>query len=635
MSKGYETRIDSIIEKMIDGKIEFNAKPMQQQNKDKEEIAESISNAISNLNDVGQKLVLDELDYRASQNSLEIFDSKGNIKALELTHLTATIVSSTLEDAQRKGIDLTRNSVKPEKDSTVDTILTAVMIDKKIKDYHLLSDSEKSNLIKDYSKLSDKQKDALIEGIAEELDNAIELTNDPITKENLAEQKECIEIARNVEKNVAEIPDEEKKRLYEMYSKRLPNDIKAKFEAELQEEKIGTLSAEELYDIFVTFIVKIDGDLGQSFSNIIKNKGEIPPKQWETMNQLNSLIKDLGSEVKEYNIDKIQQLEKNVAEREQIMIEENDSSNNEFIFGNAEMIASDEVEESPREEMKGQSLKDMLAQKPISIMAALFKINIPEKDIRESLQIYKDVFEKIDKNDIEKLKKSFGKPKFSDKLNKKFKQFGMDERISEILSKIDYEGQLLDILGNEKQREMFLNGLENAVHIEIEPDKIEIDGEIEALDLYFEENTVDLEVAESTTLTEKAGEELGEENPAWFEKVPQEPVTDMDVDFGNDIFGLEPEEESSRSISEEEEYTGTLAAEEMEVEQPQVFDMAALFDAQIAKNIFAENGSKEELGQTIDFLNTLGKEMANPDKMQSEEREDKSTSLEDSDEDNR
>lgn len=178
MGKGYQRKIDSIIDKMVEGNIEFNRKSTKQQDIDKVEISNNINNVIAILNDEGVKLVLNELDSIASQKSSEIFDSKGNINTSEVVKFTTNIVKSTIETAQRDGIDLTQNTTVKKNETIMETVFTVAMINDMIKNYDNLTLEEKDKLLGQYDNLSREQQIVIKNNIIKESQRVEEMLSE-------------------------------------------------------------------------------------------------------------------------------------------------------------------------------------------------------------------------------------------------------------------------------------------------------------------------------------------------------------------------------------------------------------------------------------------------------------------------
>lgn len=131
---------------------------------------------------------------------------------------------------------------------------------------------------------------------------------------------------------------------------------------------------------------------------------------------------------------------------------------------NMQQEAQENSQTAPQEnENEKQNPEDIISQELQDISRTLSKENFTPEQIKESLVVYKDFLEKIDNSDIEKLNSLLGTEQLSQLFSKKFQKFGMDEKIAEILSKIDYNGQLFEILGNETKRKEFFEQLDQVI----------------------------------------------------------------------------------------------------------------------------------------------------------------------------
>lgn len=640
MRQGYQIRIDSIVNKMVEGEVQFNKKTIKQQDEDKANIATSISNAIAVLNNEGQKIVLDELDSRANQKSHNIFDSSGNISTSEVIKITNSIVKATIEYADRNGINLMRNSTIPKKDmSLADGILTVAIMNKMIDDYQNLSFSEKNILISNYRLLSEAQKDRLAKQALDELEGIKESTTDERTKEIVNKQKENIGRARKLERESKNISDNDKSKSYDILRQLFPEYFE-KFEKTIKSDH--DLTDKELFAEFATFLTQNNIALGASTSKDVKENGGASIETVRSIENTNILI-SVAEFIVSKQYESLGLTEKTVKTMKPfdiyMLIVNNKPKKGIENALNEDFLEAIEHNENLNENPNQDEPSGKMYEKINHIYFALGKANFSEGEISDALEQYKSYFENLSQDDIDFLTEQTDKDR-AEILREEFGELQVDSQTSKILhimAGITFDGKMQQILTDKETREAFLQELENVATRGIDgQEDIQLDGELEAVfSSFFEKNAVDMEVAEPATLTEIAGEEFGEENPVGFEDIPQEPVIGMDVDFESDILGMETEEESSIPTSEEG-YTETLAAEEMEVEQPQVFDMAGLFDAQIAKDIFGEEGSRADLGQAIDFLNALGKDMQNPNKSKvQDENENEVTALDDSGNDNR
>ncbi|MBR3614344.1 MAG: hypothetical protein IKL55_04105 [Clostridia bacterium] len=210
MGKGHKTRISAIVDKIVDGNIEFNKKSMQKQDLDKVNMIDEIAKSLTTLNEMGQKLVLDELDARANSNSLEFLDNNGNLSISELTKLTSTIVVSTVENAKRDGIDLTRDGGNLENSNeTTKTILTSSEMDKKIENFGQLSHEERKQVFDNWDALSTAQKSSVRKEVSKKLKQCIETEQNEERKEIMTDFVEVLERAEEETERISTLDENE------------------------------------------------------------------------------------------------------------------------------------------------------------------------------------------------------------------------------------------------------------------------------------------------------------------------------------------------------------------------------------------------------------------------------------------
>ncbi len=200
MGEAYQRKIDSIIDKMIEGKIEFSKKTIIEQDKDKSEMSLSISRAISGLNDAGQKLVLDELDNRVSREKMDFFDNNGNINTFELISITNAIVKETTENYQRIGIDLSNNSVTHRNNDLVTSVLTIALVNDMIKNYQNLTYVEERMLLDNYNKLSREQQREIDKKVNNKTRNFLESLPEEYKEDNEEKIGEVYKILEDTDK---------------------------------------------------------------------------------------------------------------------------------------------------------------------------------------------------------------------------------------------------------------------------------------------------------------------------------------------------------------------------------------------------------------------------------------------------
>ena len=206
-------------------------------------------------------------------------------------------------------------------------------------------------------------------------------------------------------------------------------------------------------------------------------------------------------------------------------------------------------------ENRGDKQENKLSNNSISqeieqLPGALVKANFSQEEIKTNLSKYITFLSKIDSSDIEQLKPLLGTEQIEQFFNKRFKKLGITEDMADILSKINYNGQLFNILGNEEQKKEFFEQFDKVINQEhIQERDTQLDGELEEIfSQYFQDNAVDMNVSAIEAQKEQDADE----------KVKQEESKEMysfiDAEYlkQDSIEGLIPRNgENSQSLQDD------------------------------------------------------------------------------------
>ena len=206
-------------------------------------------------------------------------------------------------------------------------------------------------------------------------------------------------------------------------------------------------------------------------------------------------------------------------------------------------------------ENRGDKQENKLSNNSISqeieqLPGALVKANFSQEEIKTNLSKYITFLSKIDSSDIEQLKPLLGTEQIEQFFNKRFKKLGITEDMADILSKINYNGQLFNILGNEEQKKEFFEQFDKVINQEhIQERDAQLDGELEEIfSQYFQDNAVDMNVSAIEAQKEQDADE----------KVKQEESKEMysfiDAEYlkQDSIEGLIPRNgENSQSLQDD------------------------------------------------------------------------------------
>lgn len=162
MSKS-NLKINLIIEDIISqNRIEFSKKPKEQQDKEKEDIADTINYAISDRDNEERQIILTELSKMIKSSNKSFFDSAGNIDIKELRTTADVTIRNAEKDRLIGTKSKTENTNGDVKGNAKEFILTAVIIDRMINNYENLSFDQRKKLLDNYTTLSRAEQKAIM-----------------------------------------------------------------------------------------------------------------------------------------------------------------------------------------------------------------------------------------------------------------------------------------------------------------------------------------------------------------------------------------------------------------------------------------------------------------------------------------
>lgn len=195
MANNYQSRIELIVDDIAKDNVEFKAKTIAQQNAQKTDMILSISKSIAGLNDVGQNLVLNDIEKEVRENRIDIIDSSGNINVTELTKFTSTLVKAKIDEFERQGINLRLDSqiARDSKISVTETVLSVAVISEMADKYDLLSSKDRAVIIDNWENLTNKQRSYISHTLAKEFRSKAKSAQDSVSEQtynNLADASE-------------------------------------------------------------------------------------------------------------------------------------------------------------------------------------------------------------------------------------------------------------------------------------------------------------------------------------------------------------------------------------------------------------------------------------------------------------
>lgn len=500
MAQGNPNKVNAIVDEIVENNNVFKSKSPTEQDKEKDSIAQSINSAISVLNEVGKELVLQELSVDPDEKFKGFIDSVGNVDISGLSKMTATIVKEKIIEAEKEGINL-RQGQPVFKDNTkallVEGVLTVAVIDTMIKNYDNLSNEDIQSLINEYDSMPPEYQDAFNKAQANMLNKIADGIEDKNTRDavrNQAHNTEHLRKRNKDEKDSFNRALEKPQIVIAMYhdlSKAIYKlkNINENVETINLYKKLGKLfninNGENLESVLSKFSPE---ELNQVFANLQTLRDEIVHQTNETQktktktNQEMTLCATIVNSLT------------NGWEKlfPGITIESMSATHIKDKIQKASLNINSPIEMDTNKE-------NTVSQEIEQISSALVTKGFSSKEeISGALKIYKGTLESLENDDIELL--SSGTIDTEKLLKKYLIEDGISQENAEILSKIDYNGQLFEILADETKRKDFFEQLEQV----IEPKK-EQEIQDEHTDDYYNSQNETLQVDE---IAEKVAQEV-------------------------------------------------------------------------------------------------------------------------------
>lgn len=492
MAEGYQRRIDSIVDSMVDEKIEFNSKSAIQKDKEKTDMALGISKTIAGLNDVGQSLVLDELEELVRKGAVNIFDTSGNISLTEVTRFTATIVQTKVEEEARKGNFIRNDDPRKTNDSKnviAEIVLTAATINIMIENYNDLSHEDKMKIIDSWSILTSDQRKQVLKKQYASIDN---IKN--ATAEQKGTMKKALESAHDVEsvKSAEEesLTEEEKAAMEELFVDEAYKDHDSAERARVDQLRADGYSEHDIYNLIQKDLVDTEHFVVKNIELISKQEqvdSEIYDEIYRAADKLNraysytlkaarrglaqgsikkdnyrALIKNLRDAKKEFSFSSI--IDTQLTDEQSLESENADKNATSLV--NNDLIQTNTFQTETKQ--LPYFIREVMPQKS-------------DGQAKEIIDIYKQLLESIKPNKLATLKEDDIEVT-STYIFSKLRRVGIDQEVADALSKVTFEGQLLNILGDEGKKKELLEQLDLSITQEIDSSKpIELTGELKQI----------------------------------------------------------------------------------------------------------------------------------------------------------
>ncbi len=518
MAQGNPNKVNAIVDEIVENNNVFKLKSPIEQDREKDSIAKSINSSISILNEVGKELVLQELSVDPDEKFKGFIDSVGNVDISGLTQMTTTIVKVKIEEAEREGIDL-RQGQPVFKDNykkiVAEGILTVAVIDKMVNNFRNLSDTDRKEILNNWHNLSKSQQAKVAQNYAEMLQGDSMKAANENDRKTLELASKTNEDIQNWIESGEEISDDEAENIWKDVT---IDDIKSepKYEGFCEFLNNQSIKLESIYNNkkllankFLEYTIREQIQNSEEMHKSMARSGNITPEQGKKLQTTRHKLYHYGMkkvrgpnsltrESRRQSKSKITNIVSDLPDVENRIIKQVASSNVSNILG------SDKI-----------NLHMKFSQKIEQLPSALVKAGFSQEEIHENFTKYISTLKSFEIDDIENFKKwDTGIRK--EQLESFLIEDGMDEKMAEILSKINFNGKLFNILGNEEQKKEFFEQFDKVINQEhIQERDTQLDGELEEIfSGYFQDNALDMDVSAIETQKEQVtDEQVKQEEP--------------------------------------------------------------------------------------------------------------------------
>lgn len=473
MSQGNSNKVNAIVDEIVKNNSVFKLKSAIEQDKEKESMAKSINTALSALNEVGKELVLQDLSVDPDEKFKVFIDSAGNVDISGLTQFTTTIVKEKIEEAKREGLDLRKDSpnvLENKKIHLANSILTIAAIDTMIKDFDKLSSKDRNILADNWLSMTNIQKFAYREALGKVLQDNAQIIDNPKTQEQLnglsQEAQNSQDRYNHTLKAFRELPKKEQIQWIE--------DILGR---KLSNTEISSGNFESIFtDAYFqpeAILNKQETNLANQLEKFKLLKNDSKTSQ-QAITQYNQAISNSTNQTFDNRLamDYIRNV--SPSKRKTIPLEIfkalDQSKKREILAEQVPGYMESKKEVTKKSYNNPETLKTQIS----NITITLAKANFSQEEIKESLKIYKSTLESLEADDLDEfingvidengIRTLIPEPEKINKINQYLIEDGIPSKIAEILSKIDYNGQLFEILRDETKRKEFLEQLDQVIN---------------------------------------------------------------------------------------------------------------------------------------------------------------------------
>ncbi len=452
------------------------------------EIAQTETNEVIYFNDFCKELRdnFNELTNDEYDEALVVINQqvKNGNKLLEPTSGTISVSSQIIKSAKNT-VEYTKQMKERsvlenrEKLKTSDIIITGIVINEMLNNYDKLSAEEKEIFINNLNKVDIEKMGSALRNIAKDWNDIPDKTEDTI-------------FASKVIEGFSDLFDAyttgDKKAIEDYYKKnpafyKKIQDIRAK-NPNISDSEAAREVVSHATQVFNKYLSQIREEIKDP-EEYKKIKEEYEEYKKIFQEEYEKAVKEFQQKEKgtEKTVEGVQQKKKAVEEADKAI---------EFLdeqkIGNQEELISDDT------------LNEEISQLPIAFSQYGFEAD----KIKNAMEQYKKYFENLEYDDLQFLSEQTDKD-LSNILKEEFQEMEVDDRVGqilEIMSNINYHGEISNILTNPEKRKSFLQRFENTIGMNFEKIQADIESQKDTelikdseLAELFKQASVELQVA--------------------------------------------------------------------------------------------------------------------------------------------
>lgn len=452
MEQGNPNKVSAIVDEIVRNNAMFKLKSPIERDKEKYSMEKSINTALSELNETGKELVLEELAVNPDEKFKGFIDNAGNIDISGILKFTSAVVKAKIEEAQREGINLRKDgpgivngtNFKPE------DVIAMAGIGEMISNYENLTDKQKASLFneKNYMAMSNEDRRRLNDKVYEEaskkdLSDKERRKVERLRRETLINEAYLDIIEKNPNLSFEQISAEIERRHPELSEKEIREQCKKYHRDDRTSQENSNAAKKSTYEN-TTSITAIT--VKHQYNNLVK-KGLVREAEEYILSYKDEIpeIDRYYHKMKESGAITIEQDTGNDLETQTVQLEAREDNVSNEDKNNA-AIGLSEIEGETQLYQENKLINESDSKK------------IFEQIPREMIDVYMSTLKSFDSEDINTLKRkdinSVGM------IKKYLNEDGVPLEIADILSNIDFGGHIFEFLEDEEKRNQFFEELE-------------------------------------------------------------------------------------------------------------------------------------------------------------------------------